>query len=96
MLRKLQHTKRFLLQSRHFIFVTSRTERGEVGLRIRSKLEYLLFHSMWETYFCVHFQSYYGRNKTLQSFWYTLYMSQILYLFPEHLELLGVQYKVSS
>jgi hypothetical protein len=30
--------------------------------------------SMWETFFCVHFQSSYGRLKTLQSFWNTLYV----------------------
>jgi hypothetical protein len=61
MLRKLQHTKRFLLRSRHFLYVTSGTEkeRGGVGLLMRSKLEYLLFRSMWETYFCVYFQSRY-------------------------------------
>jgi hypothetical protein len=47
LIRKLQHTKRFLLWSRHFIFVTSRTEREERGLRMRSKLEYLLFRSLW-------------------------------------------------
>jgi hypothetical protein len=28
LIRKLQHTKRFLLRSRHFLFVTSRTEKG--------------------------------------------------------------------
>jgi hypothetical protein len=115
LIRKLQHTKRFLLRSRHFLFVRLMThgavfadsarssiasdgirlmthgavvgknhsvchqpnvtvrERGKVGLRMRSKLEYLLFRSMWETYFCVHFQSRYGRLKPLQSFWYTAY-----------------------
>jgi hypothetical protein len=75
MLCKLQHTKRFLLLSRHFLFVTSRTERengGGVGLRMRSELEYPLFRSMWETYFCVRFHSRYCRLKMLQSFWYTL------------------------
>jgi hypothetical protein len=74
MLRKVQHTKRFLLRSHHFLCITPRTEReGGVGLRMRSKLEYLLFRSKWETYFCVHFQSHYGRLKPLQSVWYTLY-----------------------
>jgi hypothetical protein len=29
---------------------------------------------MWETCFCVHFQSHYGRLKPLQSFWYMLYI----------------------
>jgi hypothetical protein len=52
--------------------VTDREREGGVGLRMRSKLEYLLFRSMWETYFYVHFQSRYGRLKPLQSFWYTL------------------------
>jgi hypothetical protein len=45
-----------------------------VGLRMRSKLEYQLFRSIWETYFWVYFQSHYGRLKPLQSFWYTLYI----------------------
>jgi len=49
-----------------------REKRG-VGLRKRTKLEHLLFHSMWETYFCVCFDSRNGRLKPLQSFWYTLY-----------------------
>jgi hypothetical protein len=49
MLHKLQYTKRLLLRSRHFLFVTSRTESGGVGLRIRSKLEYFVFRCMWET-----------------------------------------------
>ena len=53
----------------------SREKRG-VGLRMRTKREHLLFRSMWETYFCVHFESRNGRLKPLQSFWYTLYMSQ--------------------
>jgi hypothetical protein len=61
LIRKLQHTKRFLLRSRHFLFVTPRIERRGEGLRMRSKLEYLLFRSMWETCFCMHFQSSYGR-----------------------------------
>jgi len=70
-LRKLQHTKRLLLRGRHYRFVT-REKRG-VGLRMRTKLEHLLFHSMWETYFCLRFDSRNGRLKPLQSFWYTLY-----------------------
>jgi hypothetical protein len=37
------------------------------GLRMRTKLEHLLFCSMWETYFCVRFQSRNGRLKPLQS-----------------------------
>jgi hypothetical protein len=41
---------------------------GGVGLRMRTKLEHLLFLSMWETYFCVRFQSRNGRLKPLQSF----------------------------
>jgi hypothetical protein len=44
-----------------------REKRG-VGLRMRTKLERLLFRSMWETYFCVRFQSHNGRLKPLQSF----------------------------
>jgi len=50
-----------------------REKRG-VGLRMRTKLEHLLFRSMWETYFCVRFDSRNGRLKPLQSFWYTLYI----------------------
>ena len=43
-------------------------EKGGVGLRIRTKLEHLLFRSMWETYFCVRFESRNGRLKPLQLF----------------------------
>ena len=50
-----------------------REKRG-VGLHMRTKLEHPLFRSMWETYFCVRFESRNGRLKLLQSFWYTLYM----------------------
>jgi len=49
-----------------------REKRG-VGLRMRTKPEHMLFRPMWETYFCVHFDSRNGRLKPLQSFWYTLY-----------------------
>ena len=51
-------------------------ERRGVGLRMRmrTKLEHLLFRSIWETYFCVRFDSRNGRLKLLQSFWYTLYL----------------------
>jgi hypothetical protein len=48
-----------------------REKRG-VGLRMRTKLDSLLFRSMWETYFCVRFDSRNGRLKPLQSLWYTL------------------------
>ena len=44
-------------------------EKRRVGLRMRTKLEHLLFRSMWETYFCVRFESRNGRLKLLQSFW---------------------------
>jgi len=50
-----------------------REKRG-VGLRMPTKLENLLFRSMWKTYFCVRFESRNGRLKLLQSFWYTLYL----------------------
>jgi hypothetical protein len=81
-LHKLQHTKRLLLRSGHYRFVTSQTERvlhrprgkRRVGLRMHTKLEHLLFRSMWETYFCVRFENRNGRLKLLQSFWYTLYI----------------------
>ena len=49
-----------------------REKRG-VGLRMRRKLEHLLFRSMRETYFCVRFESRNGRLKLLRSLWYTLY-----------------------
>jgi hypothetical protein len=57
-----------------------REKRG-VGLRMRTKLEDLLFRSMWDTYFCVRFESRNYRLKLLQSFWYTLYflVTHILY-----------------
>ena len=47
-----------------------REKRG-VGLRMRTKFEHLLFHSIWENYLCVRFESRNGRLKPLQSFWYT-------------------------
>ena len=50
-----------------------REKRG-VGWPKRTKLEHLLFHSMWETYFCMHFDSRNDRLKSLRSFWYTLYI----------------------
>jgi hypothetical protein len=50
------------------------SEKRGVGLRMRTKLEHLLFRSMWETYVCVCFESRNGRLKLLQSFWYTLYL----------------------
>jgi len=40
-----------------------REKRG-VGLRMRTKLEHLLFRSMWETYFCVRFDSPNGRFRS--------------------------------
>jgi hypothetical protein len=43
------------------------------GLRMRTKLEQLLFCSMWETYYCMGFKSRNGRLKPLQLFSYTLY-----------------------
>jgi hypothetical protein len=43
--------------------VTDREKERRGRLRMRSKLEYLLFRSMWETDFCVHFQSRYGHLK---------------------------------
>ena len=38
-------------------YVTDRERRGGVELRMRKILEQLLFRSMWETYFCVRFDS---------------------------------------
>ena len=49
-----------------------REKRG-VRLRMSRKLEHLQLRSMWETYFCMRFQSRDGRLKPLQTFWYTLY-----------------------
>jgi len=58
-----------------FCSVTDRErEKRGVGLCMRTKLEHLLFRSIWETYFCVRFESRNGRLKPLQSFWYTLYI----------------------
>jgi hypothetical protein len=48
-----------------------REKRG-VELRMRTKLEHMLFLTMWETNFNVRFESRNGRLKALQSFWYTL------------------------
>jgi hypothetical protein len=45
-------------------------EKRGVGLRMHTKLEHLLFRSMWETYFCARFDSRNGRLKPLQSSWY--------------------------
>ena len=56
-----------------------REKRG-MGLRTSRKLEHLLFHSMWKTYFCMRFQSRDGRLKPLQSFWYTLCVYSLPYL----------------
>ena len=42
--------------------------RQKRELRMRTKLEHALFRSMWETYFCVRFESRNGRLKQLQSF----------------------------
>jgi hypothetical protein len=43
-------------------------EKREVGMRIRTTLEHLLFSFMWEAYLCVRFQNRNGRLKPLQSF----------------------------
>jgi len=51
-----------------------REKRG-VGLLMCTKLEHLLFRSMWETYFSVRFDNRNGRLKPLQSYCYTLYYS---------------------
>jgi hypothetical protein len=48
-------------------YITLREKRG-TGLRLGTKLEHLLFDSMWETYFCLRFESRNGRLKLLQSF----------------------------
>jgi hypothetical protein len=56
-------------------------EKSGVGLRMRTKLEHLLFHSMWETYFRVHFESYKCGFKPFQSFWY------MHYYLPHYLEM---------
>jgi hypothetical protein len=53
----------------------SRQRRGKWDCAC-SQNEHLLFRSMWETYFCVRFDSRNGRLKLLQSFWYTLYNRQ--------------------
>jgi hypothetical protein len=48
-------------------YVTDREKRG-VEVHMRTKLQNLLFRSMWETYFCVRFESRNGRMGLLQSF----------------------------
>ena len=55
-------------------YVTDRERRGEWNCAWAENLEHLLFRSMWETYFCVRFQSRDGRLKPPQSFWYILYI----------------------
>jgi len=47
-------------------YVTDRERRGEWDCACAQKLEYLLFRSMWETYFCVRFGSRNGRLKPFQ------------------------------
>jgi hypothetical protein len=71
---KLQHTKRLLLRSRHYRFVTSQTDREE-GSGIAHA------HKTWTHAVSFHvgnlllraFNSRSGRLKPLQSFWYALY-----------------------
>jgi hypothetical protein len=41
-------------------------EKKGVGLRMLTKLEHLLFRSMWKTYFCVRSDSRNGRLKPLR------------------------------
>jgi len=53
-------------------YVTDWERRGEWDCACAQNMEHLLFRSMWETYFCVRFESRNGRLKQLQSFWYTL------------------------
>ena len=55
------------------------SEKKGVGLHMRTKLEHLLFRSMWEAFFCMHFKSRNSRLKPLQSFWYTLYKFKPVY-----------------
>ena len=56
------------------------TEKRGVGLRKSTKLEHLLFRSMWETYFCMRFESCNGILKMLQSLWYTSYNILTIFL----------------
>jgi hypothetical protein len=44
---KLQHTEHFLLRSRYFLFVTSRTERGGSGIAhaIKTRIPTVSFHA---------------------------------------------------
>jgi hypothetical protein len=86
LIRALQTTAHKTLsapESPFFLCNVTDQERGGVGLHMQSKFEYLLFHSIWETYFCVHFQSHYGPLKLLQSFWYMLYS---LFTYCVHLQ----------
>jgi hypothetical protein len=74
MVHKLQHTKRFLLQSSHYRCVTSQTEREEWSENAHA-------HKTWTPAVSFHvgslllraFSKPYGRLKPLQSFWYTLF-----------------------
>ena len=66
-------------------YITLREKRG-TGLRLGTKLEHLLFDSMWETYFCVRFESHNGRLKLLQSFWCTLYFKTCKHNFDKYKE----------
>jgi len=55
-------------------YVTERERRGEWDCACA---QYLLYLSMWETYFWVRFDNRNGRLKQLQSFWYNLYIASI-------------------
>jgi len=72
-LHKLQHAKHLLLQSRHYRFVTSQTEREEGSGIAHAHKTWTHVVSFHVGNFCVRFDSRNGRLKLLQSFWYTLY-----------------------
>jgi len=54
------------------------TEKREVGLRMRTNLEHLLFRSMWKTYISVRFDSCNGRLKPIQPFWFRVLRSLLI------------------
>jgi hypothetical protein len=54
----------------HALQIAAHKTLSAPELLMRTKLEHLLFRSMWETYFCMRFQNRNGRLKPLQSFCY--------------------------
>jgi len=82
-------------------YVTDRERRAEWDCACAQNFEHLLFRSVWETYFCVRFESRNGRLKLLQSFWYTMHKAKVAVCYEtltnhsmhsdHHVELLNVK-----